>query len=308
MNAAPRPDEGLAEPVPAPLRALLEGLFDYAGLFPPAGLPMADAVANYAAYQRRADSWALGRLVVPAARLEEFEASSGALPDAERLGTRWPLAALVGPDWTADLVQVRAFNQRHLHGGPRVLSLEGRTGAIEQVGALVQAAGAGFEVYCELPLDARLDRLVAAVREAGARAKIRAGGIRAADFPSPERVLGFLRTCAAARVPFKATAGLHHLLRGPAPLTYEPESDSATMFGYLNLLLAAAVLWAGRPATEARRLLETPGREGLSLGGVEGIRHAGVSLSINEIRRARQEFALAIGSCSFTEPLGEVHP
>jgi len=308
MNAPLPAGAGHAESGRGPLRELLDGLIDYAGLFPPAGLPMDDVVANYAAYQRRPDAWALGRLVVPAARLAEFETSLGALSDVERLGTRWPLSALVGPDWAAGLALVRAFNERHVHGGPQVLSLEGRTATVGEVHGLAGAAGEGLELYCELPLQTGLDHLVIAVRDAGARAKIRAGGITASDFPAPEQVLEFLRSCAQARIPFKATAGLHHLLRGPAPLTYDPGSESATMFGYLNLLLAAAVLWAGRPQAEARRVLEATGVEGLDLHGPRAIRFAGVSVSVEEIRRARQEFALAIGSCSFTEPLGEAHP
>jgi CelD/BcsL family acetyltransferase involved in cellulose biosynthesis len=56
------------------LRALLSGLIDYAGLFPPAALPMSEAVANYAAYRDGADAWALARFVVPVMRLGEFEA------------------------------------------------------------------------------------------------------------------------------------------------------------------------------------------------------------------------------------------
>ncbi len=178
MNA-PLPAGGThAEFHRGPLRALLDGLIDYAGLFPPAGLPMETVIANYAAYQRRPDAWALGRLVVPTARLEEFETALGELSDVERLGTRWPLSALVGPDWAADLPRVRAFNERHVHGGPQVLSLEGRTATVEQVHGLAGAAGAHFELYCEVPLQPGLDRLLIAVRDAGARAKIRAGGVR----------------------------------------------------------------------------------------------------------------------------------
>lgn len=301
------PGAGHGEPHRGPLRELLDGLIDYAGLFPPAGLPMDDVVANYAAYQRRPDSWALGRLVVPTARLEEFERARFELSDVERLGTRWPLSALSGTDWTADLARIQAFNERHVHGGPQVLSIEGKTPSVELIRDLVGAAGAGLEVYCELPLVPELDQLVIAVRDAGARAKIRAGGITAPDFPSPEQVLAFLRSCAVARISFKATAGLHHLLRGPAPLTYAPGSESTTMFGYLNLLLAAAVLWAGRPEADARRLLVAMGSEGLDLRGDRAIHCGGVAVSVEEIRRARQEFAIAIGSCSFTEPLGEVH-
>jgi hypothetical protein len=53
------------------LRALLEGLIDYAGLFPPAALSMQDAVRNYARYQDEQYAWALGRFVVPADRVTE---------------------------------------------------------------------------------------------------------------------------------------------------------------------------------------------------------------------------------------------
>src|SRR5215207_3988083 len=78
------------DPVPAAaLRVLLEELIDYAGLFPPASLPLPDVAHNYGAYRRSADAWALGRLVVPASRLEELALL---VPSGER----WPVSALLG--------------------------------------------------------------------------------------------------------------------------------------------------------------------------------------------------------------------
>ena len=53
------------------LRTLLEGLIDYAGLFPPAALTMQDAVRNYARYRDEEFAWALGRFVVPSDRTTE---------------------------------------------------------------------------------------------------------------------------------------------------------------------------------------------------------------------------------------------
>ena len=61
-----------------PLRSLLTGLVDYAGLFPPAELAMAQAVEKYASYRKGAHTWMLGRFVLPVPRLEEF-AKSGFL-------------------------------------------------------------------------------------------------------------------------------------------------------------------------------------------------------------------------------------
>jgi len=53
------------------LRALLEDLIDYAGLFPPAALTMQDAVRNYARYREGQYAWALGKFVVPKERVRE---------------------------------------------------------------------------------------------------------------------------------------------------------------------------------------------------------------------------------------------
>src|SRR5947207_13335470 len=52
------------------LRAFMEHLIDYAGLFPPAQLPLDQAVANYAHYLQEPDSWMLSRFIVPAVQLE----------------------------------------------------------------------------------------------------------------------------------------------------------------------------------------------------------------------------------------------
>jgi hypothetical protein len=53
------------------LHVLLEGLIDYAGLFPPAALSMQDAVRNFARYRDGEHAWALGRFVVPRERVGE---------------------------------------------------------------------------------------------------------------------------------------------------------------------------------------------------------------------------------------------
>ena len=54
------------------------GLIDYAGLFPPAALAMDDAVGRYARPTGAGrDAWMLGRFIVPASRLGEFEQRRG---------------------------------------------------------------------------------------------------------------------------------------------------------------------------------------------------------------------------------------
>jgi hypothetical protein len=54
------------------LRALLSGIIDYAGLFPPASLSLEQAIRNYARYRTEPDAWMLGRFVCPSERLKEL--------------------------------------------------------------------------------------------------------------------------------------------------------------------------------------------------------------------------------------------
>src|SRR6516225_9286047 len=54
------------------VRALLTGIVDYAGLFPPAQLSLDESIRNYAHYRTDPESWMLGRFICPAARLSEL--------------------------------------------------------------------------------------------------------------------------------------------------------------------------------------------------------------------------------------------
>jgi hypothetical protein len=56
----------------ASLRALLESAIDYAGMFPPARLPLSESLANYVRYRQSAEGWMLGRFVCPAEALDEL--------------------------------------------------------------------------------------------------------------------------------------------------------------------------------------------------------------------------------------------
>jgi hypothetical protein len=63
--------------IPDSLRALLTNLIDYAGLYPPAGLPLPQVLENYRNYLASPDVWMLNRLVLPAARLPEVTLHDG---------------------------------------------------------------------------------------------------------------------------------------------------------------------------------------------------------------------------------------
>ncbi len=61
----------MEDPIAAPLRALLSNLIDYAGLYPPAALPLPIVRERYRGFLASPDAWILNRLVLPFAKLRE---------------------------------------------------------------------------------------------------------------------------------------------------------------------------------------------------------------------------------------------
>jgi hypothetical protein len=291
-------------------RVLLRDLIDYAGIFPPASLDMTASVVNYDAYSRSEWNWILGRLIVPVARLGEFEESLASLPAPAPggAGAKWRLSVLLGPDPVADVTRIREFDARiaRRDSGRKVVveSQELKAASAHEVTRLSAIIPAEIAAYFEFPLSAGAE-CIAAVSECRRRAKIRTGGETADKFPAPERVVEFIRSCAAANVPFKATAGLHHPLRSVHRLTYQPDSPSGIMHGFLNVFLAATFLRAGMETAPAVQLLEEQSPQAFQFDS-EGIGWRQHRASRDEIAATRQSFAVSFGSCSFTEPIDDL--
>jgi len=283
------------------LRELLTGIVDYAGLFPPAQLGMSAAVAEYAAHRRSPESWMLARFVTPVARLAEFAAAAaGHLPEA---GDPWRLSALVGPDPVGDAATIAGFNAAHARRAV-VDALELKAATPAEVEQALAALPRGLTAYVELPLQADLEPLLAAVKAGGARAKVRTGGLVPEAIPAPADLARFMAACRAAGVPFKATAGLHHPLRAEQALTYAEASPRGVMHGFLNVFGAAALLRAGAPAGEAEALLREQRPEALRFDAA-GFEWNGRHLPAAALAAGR-ELAVGFGSCSFREPVADL--
>jgi hypothetical protein len=289
-------------------RLLLAGLVDYAGLFPPAALSMTDAVERYDDYRRGEHSWALGKFVVPVARLAEFENAARPLL-VSREG--WELAVVAGADFTADSRVIEEFS-RSVSPRAIVTAIEVRASTADQIDAIARTAALlrvsasnAFEMYVEVPITTDPSPLVEAIASHGLRAKVRTGGVEAGAFPTAGQLTRFLDACAASGVTFKATAGLHHAMRGSYPLTYDPASEHGTMFGFLNVFLAALFTGEGISAEETRALLEE--RDAASfIFNAAGVSWRGHVVSAASIAGGRARTATSFGSCSFAEPVADL--
>lgn len=114
-----------------------------------------------------------------------------------------------------------------------------------------------------------------------------------------------MRRCLERGVAFKATAGLHHPLRGEYALTYDGGAPRGVLYGFLNVLLAAAFMRRGADDGVALALLEERDPGAIEVGA-RSVRWRGHEIAADDLRAARHE-AVAFGSCSFREPVDELH-
>ena len=98
---------------------------------------------------------------------------------------------------------------------------------------------------------------------------------------------------------------MHHPLRGEYRLTYERDSVSATMFGFVNVFLAGALARAGASEETVAGLLEE--REPSNFAFAENeARWRGHIISLDSLAHTRAAGAIAFGSCSFREPVDDL--
>lgn len=289
--------------------ALLEGLIDYAGLFPPAALAMRDAVAAYDAHRLGPGVRALGRFVVPAGRLAELARTLAARAPAP--AAAWPVSVILA-DAAADAAAIDAVDSSPEGALLRVEAAEVRVDGPDAVEAAAAHIAPPRERWFEVQPGAALGSTLEAIRRVEGGAKLRTGGVTASQIPEPAAVAVTLLACARAGVPFKATAGLHHALRGRHRLTGADDSPRALMHGYLNVFLGAALarqlVRRGYPDPEAHAdvvaLLEETDPDAFAWTR-DGVAWRGHGLDAAALSEARAQFARSFGSCSFDEPLAE---
>jgi hypothetical protein len=160
-------------------------------------------------------------------------------------------------------------------------------------------------LFVEAPAGVPVGDLLAAVAAVYACAKIRTGGVTAEAIPDTRSVAHFLARCAAAGLRMKATAGLHHAIRGEYALTYEAGSPKASMHGFMNFFLAAVMAADGGSEAQLETILADSEPASFTASEDE-IRWRDTAFSADAIERMREGLALSFGSCSFEEPMHEM--
>lgn len=301
---------------PSATRALLGALFDYAGLFPPAQLPLADAVQTYARHQTEPEAWMLGRFVCPANQLMALGAlwPAGQPLSVVALGAKTTSPAECTHALADTLAHIAAFRAAHgAYARVEVLEqplppLPDEASARALLSALhTHSRPHALSVFYEAALGGdqappQLHHALAGLAGLpGAGFKLRTGGLTAEAVPPVELVVAVLEGCQRHSLPLKFTAGLHQ------PLRHYDDSVQTHVYGFMNMVLAALMAHGhGLKGDLLHALLVDENPTHFRLGARTLSWHH-YELNLGQISALRRTAAVGLGSCSFDEPRAELH-
>ncbi len=298
-------------------RALLGGLVDYAGLFPPAQLGMKEAVDEYREAREGPHAWMLGRFLVPASRLEEL---AGVLMASMRAAEpAWGISVILDGQAASAAVAARSFDAE-MDPAATVTMVEVRLADVAcaapdpvsaahemapTVNAALSVSPTAMPFFEIVRVDGWRTGIPAAVgalashRERERRplgAKLRCGGLDPAAFPSIPQIVAFMTACREADVPFKATAGLHH------PVRHRDDELGVFRHGFLNLVAAAALCEEGADDGVLAAVLEETDELAFRVSPA-ALRWHDVTITARAVQALRTGRFASYGSCSFQEPV-----
>ena len=288
-------------------------IIDYAGLYPPASLPLEQAFANFVKYQNDAEAWMLSRFVIPARRLTELSPLLPAVGNFSftLLGRSGKDAVEFSRNLELDVQEIRSFAS--LHTERVVLDMFEVTlpassfddqfalnTLVKQTADLLNING--LTVFFEAPFgddwQMRADKLFYALRKVKDKHvgfKLRTGGVTADAFPTTEQVAWTIVEARDSGIPIKCTAGLHH------PIRHFNESVQTKMHGFLNVF-GAGVLAAANGISQdlVQFILDDEDPASFSFSD-DAFEWKGLHADTADIERIRHQVT-SFGSCSFDEP------
>lgn len=314
----------------ASLKAFMEGIIDYAGLFPPADLSLDTSIQKYSQYRKSDDAWMLSRFIIPATRLGELKPygetlfQEGDSFEFSVLGKgtetvseyREHLQEVVkavqdfheihGSRVTTDILEIKLPREAVFANDPELLNE-----IFEETGQLLnQSALTPREVFFEGAFDKNWRKEIGLILEILSESnqelerenvdqlgfKIRCGGVDAHMFPSVEQVAFALNTARERNLAAKATAGLHH------PIRQYSESVQTKMHGFFNVFGGAMLSYAHDLSDdELAEILKEEDPDRFTFTN-EGFKWKDLPVSTHEIAELRDVALVSFGSCSFDEP------
>lgn len=310
--------------------AFMEGIIDYAGLFPPADLSLDTSLQKYSDYRKNEDAWMLSRYIIPGLRLDELEPyRDSLLQEGEPfefsvLGKKTETISEYREHLQEVIDAIYRFHKTHGdHITTDILEIKLPCEAVfandegllmeiydETAEWLDKSALLPNQVFFEGFFEENWEKEIGLIleilnnhnqkfegeffREAGF--KLRCGGVESEMFPSLEKVAFTLNSARDQNIALKCTAGLHH------PIRHYSDSVNTKMHGFFNVFGGAMLGYAHNLSD--KKLIEILREEDPEYFSFtdEGFKWKDILVSTREISELRDVAIISFGSCSFDEP------
>ncbi len=220
-------------------------LFDYAGIYMPAGLNLQDSFENFIAFKNSENGNMLSRFICPVGSLPNLSELIGSyhyekdFPVCiilystneiteffDKLESNILCFGKINPNIKIESVETLLPNE----------IFERNNFLFEFTEKLISYFNKDTEVYLEVSTNelnyrTRYDYLAKIPEELpGVGIKLRTGGSEARSFPPPDKAAYCIRLCSEKHIPFKASFGLEY------PYTHYSTDMHTTMYGFVNLI------------------------------------------------------------------------
>ncbi len=325
------------------LRTFMDGLIDYAGLFPPANLPLNEAISEYVSQIKSKNSPMLSRFIIHTSKLNELDEFLPLFKDIGALR----LSVLGGGGNIddeylnkigQDIANINDYREKHgnkveidvieckmASNSPSKTTMKKATTSLNKNGlthyhefAELPAVGMNYSTEID---DSSWDKEILPTVELlskldNAGIKLRCGGIVKEAFPSVEQVAAMIQTCVIAGIPMKFTAGLHH------PIRHFADEYDEYMHGFINTFGAGIFATTfSKPKNSQEKykmfiflshMIDDQNAKNFSFTNdsmtwkVGDDRDMQVEIDAGKIENARRNDMISYGSCSFQVPIDDL--
>ncbi len=311
------------------LESFVKNILDYAGMFPPARLDLAEAFYNYVKYKNGKYNWIVSKFICPARKLTELgnlietkykdEAdisisvlgSCGSDEDDFRSNFETDLKLWKGFNIKCGVKVKTNFYETRLPDDLILKQNYKETSRFidlftsEIIDNIKQPVY--FFTECLMGEDWKKDirSLVNAIELHNEKSnncgfKLRTGGIEPFSFPSPGQIALSIRECLDRKTTLKFTAGLHH------PIRHYDSNIRTMMHGFINVF-ASGILAMRHNISDRniREILDDENRDNFIFSET-GFSWKDWTAGIKDIEFARKNLVTSYGSCSIDEPVDDL--
>ena len=297
---------------------------DYAGLFPPAALPLDESIHNYAKYRLEPENWMLSRFVIPSSKLYEVENfidlfHSNPPFKFSVLGKQTNNTNEFKKDLDLVISQIISFESHIGKDFVSIDSLELKVPILQDILFILNIISdainkyetkTALEIFLEFNLSQKhsddLKLILRHIKEFNFNNKnkkikfvgykVRTGGLEAKDFPSIDKLSSIIFECNNFGVQIKATAGLHH------PIRRYDNSVQTHMYGFINVISACVLASIHElDFTTIYEILQDENPENFKFSD-QKFTWQKYEVTKEQIEFSRIKSFSSFGSCSFDDP------